>query len=110
MAKLARLNPVRRLQSRLLRLEAEVRRLNLAVDALLVDREYQPSDDVGFNGQRARKKMFSELVAALHPDAIVETGTWTGNTTGYIAEGSTGLLVRNRPALPRHRRDAAGEH
>jgi hypothetical protein len=70
------------------------------VDALLVDREYQARDDVGLNGQLRRKEMFVELVEALRPDAIVETGTWTGNSAGYMAE-TTGLPVYSCEIEPR---------
>lgn len=88
------------LKRRIERLEANQRHMETAIDALLVDREYRAGEDVGFNGQRFRKKMFADLVAALRPDAIVETGTWTGNTTGYMAE-TTGLPVYSCEVVPR---------
>jgi len=94
-------------ERRLEDLETSRQRLNTGVDAsltvvdaLLVDREYQARDDVGLNGQLRRKEMFIELVGALRPDAIVETGTWTGNSAGYMAE-TTGLPVFSCEIEPR---------
>jgi hypothetical protein len=49
---------------------------------------YEASDDTGFNGQHFRKQIFEELVNTCHFDAILETGTYTGNTTGYLAKTS----------------------
>lgn len=85
---------------RLGQLEASVRHLDTAVDALLVNREYRPGEDVGFNGQHRRKEMFGELIATLGVDAIVETGTWLGDTTAYMAETS-GKPVHSCELVPR---------
>jgi hypothetical protein len=38
-----------------------------------------------FNGQQARMRLFQSLIAKLSPLAIVETGTFHGITTGYMA-------------------------
>lgn len=38
-----------------------------------------------FNGQEARRALFDQLVAAVDPAAIVETGTFRGVTTEYLA-------------------------
>jgi predicted O-methyltransferase YrrM len=76
------------LKPRLDQLEASVRSLDAAVDALVVTPTYVRSDDVGFNGQMCRKRIFADVIAAIAVDAIVETGTWLGNTTGYMAETS----------------------
>jgi hypothetical protein len=59
--------------------------LYATIDAITSLPRYAPGDDVGFNGQSFRKKIFQEIVAAVPFVAIVETGTWYGGTTGYMA-------------------------
>src|ERR1700704_4704852 len=39
-----------------------------------------------FNGQQIRQRLFSELVACVSPTAIVETGTYLGTTTAFMAD------------------------
>ena len=65
-----------------------VSNLETAVDCLIETPEYIASDDYGFNGQRYRKKIFKDLLKELNFNLIIETGTWIGNTTGYMAENS----------------------
>lgn len=72
------------IQNRLLNLENSVRHLNTAIDTILVSPTYAASDDIGFNGQRQRKQIFTDIFQAIHLEAILETGTWLGNTTGYM--------------------------
>jgi hypothetical protein len=60
----------------------------MALDALIISPQYQPGDDVGFNGQRCRKTIFSDILPACSVEVIVETGTWLGNTSGYMAQTS----------------------
>jgi hypothetical protein len=81
--------------------ERVIYELETAVDTLLTKALYAGADAVGFNGQLARKKMFCELLDAWRPDAIVETGTWLGNTTGYMAETSS-LPVYSAELRPRY--------
>jgi predicted O-methyltransferase YrrM len=73
-------------------LSFRVQTLETAVDCLLNSPKYVDAEDVGFNGQKFRKAIFGELVRAFAFEAIVETGTYTGNTTGYMAR-KTGLPV-----------------
>jgi hypothetical protein len=83
--------PVRAYASRLQQypdLQLRLRNLEIAVDVLIRNRTYTASEDVGFNGQRIRKKIFEELLSTITFDVIVETGTEIGNTTGYLAEQS----------------------
>jgi len=74
------------IQNRLQQLEMAVWHLDTAVDTILVNPVYQTAPETGFNGQRHRKQIFSELILAVSFNAIVETGTWVGNTTGYMHE------------------------
>lgn len=51
-----------------------------------------------FNGQPARQALFSAIVADIRPKAIIETGTYFGTTTEFMA--STGLpFLRSKPIL-----------
>ena len=62
--------------------------LETAVDCLIKSPKYVASDEVGFNGQMHRKRIFRDLLSVFGFDAILETGSWIGNTTGYMAETS----------------------
>jgi hypothetical protein len=66
-------------------LEIRVNALETAVGHLCAGRGYADSPDVGLNGQRARKKIFSDIGSTFRFDAVIETGTWMGDTTGYLA-------------------------
>lgn len=44
-----------------------------------------------FNGQRARQALFHDIIKSCRPCAIVETGTYRGNTTEFLAD--TGLPI-----------------
>ncbi len=53
-----------------------------------------------FNGQSNRTRIFDAIVASIRPTAIVETGTYRGTTTEYMA--STGLPVYTIEGHPRN--------
>lgn len=59
-----------------------------------------------FNGQERRQELFRELLHALRPAAIVETGAHKGTTTRFLAEES-GLPVFTVECDPRHHGFAA---
>lgn len=65
----------------------------------------QPSKRQGFggpfNGQPLRLQFFAELLEQFRPEAIVETGTFRGTTTEYMARAS-GLPVWSVEMSPRH--------
>jgi hypothetical protein len=67
------------------RLLLRVSSLETIVDYLIESPKYIDSDSIGFNGQKYRKQIFENLLAAFCFEVIVETGTWVGNTTGYMA-------------------------
>jgi hypothetical protein len=77
--------PYFNIKKRVESLETSVRCLENAIDAMIVSPNYVDTDDVGFNGQRCRKRIFADIISAIPIDGIVETGTWVGNTTGYMA-------------------------
>jgi hypothetical protein len=73
------------IKKRIESLETSVRCLENAIDAIVVSPRYVPGDEIGFNGQLYRKRIFGEIISVIPTDVIVETGTWLGNTTGYMA-------------------------
>jgi hypothetical protein len=81
-------------------LQYRVANLEMVVDVLIASPVYVPGDDVGFNGQSIRKQIFRDVVAAFKFEVILETGTWTGNTSAFMAETS-GLPVYTCEANPR---------
>ena len=52
-----------------------------------------------FNGQRSRQELFNSLVARFAPVAIIETGTFVGTTTEFMA--ATGLPIYSVESDPR---------
>jgi hypothetical protein len=53
--------------------------------ALLL-RRWSDAESVGLNGQRHRKQIFRDLVKNCAFDAIVETGTFKGDSAAYMAQ------------------------
>jgi len=49
-------------------------------------RKWVNSESVGLNGQKHRKRIFCDLVNACAFDAIVETGTFKGDSAAYMAQ------------------------
>lgn len=76
------------------RIHVRLMNLEIAVKALLESPRYTAGDAFGFNGQVQRKRAFEELLSRTRFEAIVETGTYTGDTTGYLA-GTSGVPVRS---------------
>lgn len=53
--------------------------------------QYKSSWGGPFNGQQSRRKLFLSLMERLKPEVIVETGTYRGTTTEFMA--SSGIQV-----------------
>lgn len=53
-----------------------------------------------FNGQAGRQQIFRELISTIKFQAIVETGTFRGTTTEFLAKES-GIVVHTVEAEPR---------
>jgi predicted O-methyltransferase YrrM len=63
-----------------------LRNVENALDALIESPVYRAGDEVGFNGQLARKTLFRALTQRIRFDCVIETGTWVGNTTAFMAQ------------------------
>jgi hypothetical protein len=72
--------------------ELRLNAVEAAIICLADSPKYVHDGDLGLNGQRLRKEVFARLAQAIPFETVVETGTWTGDSTGYLAM-STGLPV-----------------
>jgi len=59
-----------------------------AVLTLIDSPTYGSGEDVGFNGQKGKKNIFNDLLLRYRFSNILETGTYIGDTAGYMAERS----------------------
>ena len=66
-------------------LNVRVRALEEAIACLIANPRYETDDGMGFNCQRVRKQILGEIARVFPIEAVVETGTWIGDTTGYLA-------------------------
>jgi hypothetical protein len=73
-------------------LEARLQTIEDAVDVFIQRPSYLAAEEAGFNGQRIRKQIFRDIIKRVRFDAIAETGTWVGDSTGFLSE-SSGLPV-----------------
>lgn len=67
--------------------------LEVTVDTLLSSPTFVPDDTKAFNGQAGRQQIFEALMHNGGFECIVETGTFIGNTTGWM---------HNKTRLPVH--------
>lgn len=68
------------------KLSLRIKSLEFTVDYFLDKPLYDPTDSTGFNEQDHRKHIFTSLVDAIGFDQILETGTFFGNTCGFMAD------------------------
>ncbi len=66
--------------------DRRVRNVEQCVDFLIKSPEYKSEEKTGFGGQMMRRKLFGEIVSILDFQCAIETGTWMGNTAGYLSE------------------------
>jgi len=59
-----------------------------AVLTLIDSPAYRSGDDVGFNGQKGKKYIFNDILSVYRFSNVLETGTYIGDTAGYMAERS----------------------
>jgi predicted O-methyltransferase YrrM len=62
--------------------------LETVVGELLAEPPLKRPPDSGFNGQENRKAVFKEIISRISFDTVLETGTWIGNSTGFMAEAT----------------------
>ena len=75
----------RKLHLKLEALERRQAESEALLDAVLGDVRYQPSEALGMNGQSARKEVVRGLFEHIGFTQMIETGTYLGATTGYLA-------------------------
>jgi hypothetical protein len=66
-------------------LELRLNAVETAVVCLAESPKYAHGGELGLNGQRLRKLVFASLAKAIPFEVVVETGTWIGDSTGYLA-------------------------
>ena len=62
-----------------------LRAIESAFSVLATDSKYE-NDESSFNQQVIRRGTTTRILSAMKPSVIVETGTFLGNTTGYLAK------------------------
>jgi hypothetical protein len=67
----------------------------------VTDEVFQPSETDGMNGQAVRKAIVRELFQRIPFSAAIETGTYMGQTTGYLAS-SFQVPVHSGELMPRY--------
>lgn len=73
-------------------LKRRIGTLETVVENLLANPDYVPDTARAFNGQSGRQAIFEAVTRRIRFESIVETGTYLGNTTGWMNH-VTGLPV-----------------
>jgi len=76
---------LRSLVQRVEQLEKRLRETEAVVDIVVTDAVFKPDPDVGMNGQQKRKEIVRLICDCFRPELAIETGTFFGSTTGYLA-------------------------
>lgn len=86
-------NPLRKIRDRLLGdIVDRINDLETGIRVLVDSPSYRHDDGGGFNRQSGRKRIFLDLAGKYDFSHLIETGTYIGDTTGYMAK-TTGLPV-----------------
>lgn len=94
-------NPLRVIRDHFLRdLINRINDLETGMRVLTESPAYRHDGTAGFNGLEGRKRIFRELVALCEFACLVETGTYLGDSTGYMAS-ETRLPVFSGERNPR---------
>jgi predicted O-methyltransferase YrrM len=80
----------RKLVLRIENLEMRLSTMAAVLDTHLDSPVVRLDSGKAFNGQEIRKRIFHQLCDTFRFDSIIETGTFTGETTGYLAAHSAG--------------------
>jgi predicted O-methyltransferase YrrM len=97
-------------------LERQLGETQMIVDILLSDARFDPAGQQGLNMQERRKEIVADLFARFRFDAVLETGTYLGASTGYFASTyrvpvyTSEVLPRNYHVARRILRDVLGVH
>ncbi len=65
-------------------LKRRIGTLETVVDAMLDSPVFEPDATTAFNGQSGRQRIFAGIMEKMSFECIVETGTYIGNTTGWM--------------------------
>ncbi len=64
----------------------QVNDMETSIRVLVDSPKYIKNDSTGFNGVKSRKLVFSEMLEYYKFVNIIETGSYLGDTTGYLAQ------------------------
>jgi hypothetical protein len=92
-------------QRRIAALEKQQKETLMLLDLLLADASHSSRCEVGMHAQEGRRAVVSELFRAFGLRQAVETGTFIGNTTNYLAR-SFGVPVYSSELVPRYHHTA----
>lgn len=82
-------------------LERRQQETDRVLDVLITNAVFEPGHEIGMNGQIGRKAIVEELFRQIAFTAVVETGTFMGQTTGYFAT-SFPVAVYSCELMPRY--------
>jgi hypothetical protein len=66
---------------------------------MMLDDDFEPTPEAGFNQQVVRKQIFEEIVSSMALDRIIETGCFIGDSTSFMSQTS-GLPVLSSEINP----------